>query len=145
MPETFVILEDVVQHTLSNLHSIRNSILFWESINMGTDSQKVYYMILQRGPRAFVETTCQTLARHGRNGSPVQHLLNSLSDMIATKIGVLTRMQHYLASFIVEVYYEFDKLIGSHGSSDKLLYALFVLLNATFSKLEVALTNAGEV
>jgi len=31
MPKAFVILDDVVQHTLTNLHSIHKSLLFWQA------------------------------------------------------------------------------------------------------------------
>lgn len=31
MPKAFAILEDIVQHTLSDLHSIQKSLLYWKS------------------------------------------------------------------------------------------------------------------
>jgi len=31
MPKAFIILDDVVQHTLTNLHSIHKSLLFWQA------------------------------------------------------------------------------------------------------------------
>lgn len=31
MPKAFDILQDVVQHTLSNLHDIQKSLIFWQS------------------------------------------------------------------------------------------------------------------
>lgn len=71
----------------------------------GTNSQKVYFMIFERGPRAFVEATCQTLTRLRSIGSPIQDLLHSASDMVSTKLDALTSMQHCLAAFLAEVCY----------------------------------------
>uniref|UniRef100_I1PBE2 Uncharacterized protein n=1 Tax=Oryza glaberrima TaxID=4538 RepID=I1PBE2_ORYGL len=145
IPKSFVILEDILQHTLSNMHSIQESILFWQSNALRTNSQKAYFMIFQRGPRAFVATTCQTLAKLQNKGSPVQGLLDSASSMFSTKLAILTRMQHCLASFLAEVYNETDKrrsvLIRR---SEQSLHSLFVALNNIFSNLEVELRNAGE-
>uniref|UniRef100_A0A0E0D100 Uncharacterized protein n=1 Tax=Oryza meridionalis TaxID=40149 RepID=A0A0E0D100_9ORYZ len=143
IPKTFVILEDIVQHTLSNMHSIQKSILFWQSIAQRTDSQKVYFMIFQRGPKAFVETTCQTLFKLRSNGSPVQDLLASESYMVSTKLDILTRMQRCLAYFLAEVYDEVEKCRGLLiRRSEKSLHRLFVALNNIFFKLEAALRNA---
>jgi hypothetical protein len=71
----------------------------------GTTSQKLYFMIFERGPRAFVDATYQTLTRVGSNGWPVQYILHSVSDMVSTKIAALTSMQHCLAAFLAEVCY----------------------------------------
>uniref|UniRef100_A0A0D3FJ37 Uncharacterized protein n=1 Tax=Oryza barthii TaxID=65489 RepID=A0A0D3FJ37_9ORYZ len=145
MPKAFDILQDVVQHTLSNLHDIQKSLIFWQSKAEGTSSQKLYFMIFERGPRAFVEAAWQTLTRLKSNGSPVPHLLHSASDMVSTKLAVLTCMQHCLAAFLAEVYFEVDKCRkGLTESSDKSLHTLFIVLNSVFSKLEVSFRNAVE-
>ncbi|TKV96038.1 hypothetical protein SEVIR_9G403600v4 [Setaria viridis] len=145
MPKAFVILDDVVQHTLTNLHSIHKSLLFWQAKAEGTNSQKVYFMIFERGPRAFVDTTYQTLTRLGSNGRPVQYILHSASDMVSIKLAALTSMQHCLAAFLAEIHSEVDRCReGLTANSDKSLHTLFIVLNTTFSKLEVSLRNAGE-
>ncbi|KAF0911803.1 hypothetical protein E2562_012292 [Oryza meyeriana var. granulata] len=145
MPKVFSILEDIVQHTLSSLHGIHKSLLFWQSKAEGTNSQKMYFMIFERGPRAFVKSTYQTLTRLRSNESPIQHLLHSASDMVSTKLAVLSSMQHCLAAFLAEVYCEVDKFReGLTENSDKSLRTLFVILNTVFSKLEVSLQNVCE-
>ena len=145
MPKAFAILEDIVQHTLSDLHSIQKSLLYWKSKAEGTNSHKMYFMMFERGPRAFLEATCQTLTRLRSNGSPSEYLLGSASDIVSVKLAVLTNMQHRLAAFLAEVYSEVDKCReGLTESSDKSLHTLFVILNTVFPKLEVSLTNASE-
>uniref|UniRef100_A0A0E0D1C2 Uncharacterized protein n=1 Tax=Oryza meridionalis TaxID=40149 RepID=A0A0E0D1C2_9ORYZ len=145
MPKAFDILQDVVQHTLSNLHDIQKSLIFWQSKAEGTNSQKLYFVIFERGPRAFVEAAWQTLTRLKSNASPVPHLLHSASDMVSTKLAVLTSMQHCLSAFLAEVYFEVDKCRkGLTESSDKSLHTLFIVLNSVFSKLEVSFRNAVE-
>ncbi|CAM0873230.1 unnamed protein product [Alopecurus aequalis] len=145
MPKAFAILEDIVQHTLSNMHSIEKSLVYWKPKAEGSNSHKMYFMIFERGPRAFVEATCETLTRLRSNGSPSKWLLNSASDMVSTKIAVLTSMQNHLAAFLAEVYSEIDNCRGElTESSDKSLFTLFVLLNTIFSKLELSFRNASE-
>ena len=145
MPKAFAILEDIVQHTLSDLHSIQKSLLYWKSKAEGTNSHKMYFMMFERGPRAFLEATCQTLTRLRSNGSPSEYLLGSASDIVSVKLAVLTNMQHRLAAFLAEVYSEVDKCReGLTESSDESLHTLFVILNTVFPKLEVSLTNASE-
>uniref|UniRef100_A0A452YQ71 Uncharacterized protein n=1 Tax=Aegilops tauschii subsp. strangulata TaxID=200361 RepID=A0A452YQ71_AEGTS len=145
MPKAFAILEDIVQHTLSDLHSIQKSLLYWKSKAEGTNSHKMYFMMFERGPRAFLEATCQTLTRLRSNGSPSEYLLGSASDIVSVKLAVLTNMQHRLAAFLAEVYSEVDKCReGLTESSDKSLHTLFLILNTVFPKLEVSLTNASE-
>uniref|UniRef100_A0ACD5WXM8 Uncharacterized protein n=1 Tax=Avena sativa TaxID=4498 RepID=A0ACD5WXM8_AVESA len=146
MPKAFAILEDIVQHTLSNLHSIEKSLLYWKPKAEGSNSHKMYFMIFERGPRAFVEATRETLTRFRSNGSPSKYLLNSASDMVSTKIAVLTSMQNRLAAFLAEVYSEVDNCRGGlTESSDKSLYTLFVLLNTIFSKLEGQNGNSSQL
>jgi nuclear-control-of-ATPase protein 2 len=65
----------------------------------------MYFMMFERGPRAFVEATCQTLTTLRSNGSPSKYLLDSASDMVSTKLAALTSMQHCLAVFLAEVCY----------------------------------------
>uniref|UniRef100_A0A0E0GMW5 Uncharacterized protein n=1 Tax=Oryza nivara TaxID=4536 RepID=A0A0E0GMW5_ORYNI len=144
-PKAFGILEDIVQHTLCSLHGIQKSLLFWQSKAEGTNSQKMYFMIFERGPRAFVKATYQTLTRLRSNESPTQYILHSASDMVSTKLAVLTNMQHCLAAFLAEVYCEVDKFKeGLTENSDKSLHTLFAVLNTVFSKLEVSLQNVCE-
>jgi len=65
--------------------------------------------------------------------------------MVSTKLAALTSMQHCLAAFLAEVHSEVDKCReGLTENSDKSLHTLFIVLNTTFSKLEVSLRNACE-
>ncbi|CAM0873232.1 unnamed protein product [Alopecurus aequalis] len=139
------ILEDIVQHTLSNLHSIEKSLTFWQSRADGTSLQKMYFMIFERGPRAFVEATCQTLTRLRSYRSPSDYLVDSAYDTISTKLAGLTSIQHCLSAFLAEVYSETSKCVeGLTESSDKSLYTLFVVLNTVFPKLETSIRNSVE-
>uniref|UniRef100_A0A0E0KEA9 Uncharacterized protein n=1 Tax=Oryza punctata TaxID=4537 RepID=A0A0E0KEA9_ORYPU len=118
-PKAFGILEDIVQHTLSSLHGIQKSLLFWQSKAEGTNSQKMYFMIFERGPRAFFKAAYQTLTRLRSNESPTQYILHSASDMVSTKLAVLTSMQHCLAAFLAEG----QTLLCTHdGNSPELVF-----------------------
>ncbi|KAK1683438.1 hypothetical protein QYE76_044286 [Lolium multiflorum] len=134
-----IILNDIVHYTLSTLRNIQKSLLYWESIAEGTDLQQMYFMIFERGPRAFLETTWQTLAGL-RSTSPSQYILDSAANMVLPKLDALTSMQDCLAAFLAEVYSEVDKQEWPEESPSGLLF----VLNPLFSKLELSLRTLVE-
>ncbi|XP_047084416.1 protein DGS1, mitochondrial-like [Lolium rigidum] len=139
------ILEDIVHHTLSSLHTIQETLLYWQSRAEETRLQRMYFMACQRGPRAFVEAACGMLSRLRSNTSPFPYLLNSANCMLTTKRARLKSMKRCLAAFLAEVYSEVSEhMEGSPESSDKSLHTLFILLNRAFPKLEASLRNASE-
>ncbi|XP_044948941.1 protein DGS1, mitochondrial-like isoform X2 [Hordeum vulgare subsp. vulgare] len=136
MPIGCVILEEIMQRTLSYLRTIQESLYYWKSRARGSNSQQIYFMIFERGPSAFVETTCQRLTRLGNNGGQ-QSLLNSAKAMISTNIDVLMSIERCLATFLAEVYWKADICkVGLKGSHRESLYALCIVLNHVFPKLE---------
>ncbi|XP_010906408.1 protein DGS1, mitochondrial [Elaeis guineensis] len=142
----FVILEDIMEHTLHCLHNIQKSLVFWQSRAEGTNTQKIYFMMFERGPRAFIDGTYQLITRLGTVGSPIQHLCCSASDMISEKIAILTSLQHCLATFLAQVYLE----VNRYGEmltedSDKSLPSLLVAINTLFSKLEASVSHPREI
>ncbi|XP_020101790.1 protein DGS1, mitochondrial [Ananas comosus] len=144
--KAIIILEDIADHTLSSLHSIQKSLLFWRIRAEGTSSQKIYFMIFERGPRAFFKGTYQLISRLGGEGSPIQYLSHSASEMISNKIAILTSLQHCLATFLAEVYLEVDKyreLLAR--DSDESFPALLVIVNGLFSKLEYTISHPSEI
>ncbi|KAM0918658.1 hypothetical protein ACQ4PT_008718 [Festuca glaucescens] len=145
MPKSLAILEDVVQHTLSNLHTIHKSLQYWQSRAGATDSQLVYFMMFQGGPEAFVQATCQALTSLRSNGSPSEYLLDSASHMFATKVTALKRMQRCLAVFLSKVYSEVDTCRDKlTESSDQSLCTLIAALDFVFRELEDSFGNAGD-
>ncbi|CAM0953368.1 unnamed protein product [Alopecurus aequalis] len=145
MPQPFDIIKDILQHTLSNLHSIEKSLLYWKSKAEGSNSHKMYFMIFERGPRAFGQALWDSLSRLRSNINPSQYLLHSASDMVSTNIAVLTKIQNCFAVFLAEIYCQVDNWkVGLPENSDESLDALIDLLNTIFAKLEVSLRNATE-
>ncbi|XP_044409767.1 protein DGS1, mitochondrial-like [Triticum aestivum] len=134
-----VILEEIMQRTLSYLRSIDENLEYWSSKNCwgSSYSQTMYFMIFQRGPGAFVEATCPRLTGLGNNGGPSQSLFESAYNIISTNIHVLKSINRCLAVFLAEVYQQADigkeGLTGSHRES---LCTLFIVLNHVFPKLE---------
>lgn len=51
------LLEETSEQILSNLHDVQKNLLFWQSRAEGTYSQKVHFMVFERGPLAFIEGT----------------------------------------------------------------------------------------
>uniref|UniRef100_A0ACD5ZIH7 Uncharacterized protein n=1 Tax=Avena sativa TaxID=4498 RepID=A0ACD5ZIH7_AVESA len=130
------ILEDVVHYTLSNLHNIQKSLLYWKSRARATNLQRLYFVVFERGPRAFLQTARQTLG----SKTPSQDLLSSSASIISTRLHALTSMQDCLAAFLTELYSEVEGRL-TDISSDQSLRALFAVLNTVFLKLELSLEN----
>ncbi|XP_068641616.1 protein DGS1, mitochondrial-like isoform X2 [Aristolochia californica] len=134
------IIEDIMGHILSRLHHIQKSLHFWQSRAEVTDKQKVYFMVLERGPWAFIEGSSQLLHGIATEGYSVQHLCHSATVSINERIAVLTGLQHSLALFLAQLYTEVDKFGEAlMKDPDKSLPMFLITINNLFSKLEASI------
>ncbi|KAK1293958.1 hypothetical protein QJS10_CPA16g01153 [Acorus calamus] len=108
----YCVLEDILGHVLSSLHDVQKNLQFWQSRAEGTDAQKAYFMLFERGPRAFVDRTFQLVRRHGE-GPTMQRLSHSAAVMISENISILMSLQSCLAKFLAQVYVEVEKFGGA--------------------------------
>ncbi|KAF8039646.1 hypothetical protein BT93_B2002 [Corymbia citriodora subsp. variegata] len=131
------VLEDVMAHVLSYLHDIQKHLEFWLMRAEGSNGQKMYYMIFERGPLAFVDETVRLIRQSVTEGYSFQHLCQSALAHISERITILTYLRCSLASFLAEVYVEVDKR-GEElvKSPEKSFPSLLVVLDGLFSKLE---------
>ncbi|XP_068637325.1 protein DGS1, mitochondrial-like isoform X2 [Aristolochia californica] len=136
------IIEDIMGHILSRLHHIQKSLLFWQSRAEGTDKQKVYFMVFERGPWAFIEGSTQLLRGFATEGYSMQHLCHSANFSINERIAVLTGLQKSLAMFLAQLYTEVDKFGEAlMKDPDKSLPVLLMTINNLFSKLEASIDH----
>ena len=63
----------------------------------------MYFMIFERGPRAFIDGTVQFVRGRVAEGSSMQHLCHSASSHISERITVLTSLRCVLATFLAQV------------------------------------------
>ncbi|KAK3019113.1 hypothetical protein RJ639_003795, partial [Escallonia herrerae] len=108
----------------------------------GSNADKVYFMVLERGPRAFIDCTVQVLRDCLAEGSGIQRLCFSASSHISERITILTSLRFSLATFLAQVYMEVDKL-GDKLAKDpeNSLPLLLVTVNGLFSKLEASIDH----
>ncbi|KAG6501424.1 protein DGS1, mitochondrial-like [Zingiber officinale] len=144
-PTTIRVVEDVMECTLRYLHSVQKSLHFWQTRAEGTNAQKIYFMIFERGPLAFIDGTYGMLSRLRTGGSPIQNLSHVASSTISHKIAILSGLSHHLANFLAQVYLEVNK----HGGIlledvDKSLPLLLLMINNHFLKLEGSITQIHE-
>ncbi|KAK6144122.1 hypothetical protein DH2020_020942 [Rehmannia glutinosa] len=136
----FDVLEDIIEQTLQNLHSIQKNLGFWQFRAEGSNAQKAYFMICERGPCAFINGTLQLIRDCLADGSSMQKLHCSASSHISERISVLTSLRYSLASFLAKVYMEVDRfgedLVKDPENS---LPSLLVALNDLFLKLEASI------
>ncbi|XP_058107357.1 protein DGS1, mitochondrial isoform X2 [Magnolia sinica] len=142
----FDTLEDILEHILSSLHGIQKSLLFWQSRAEGTDAQKLYFMVFERGPRAFINGTVQLIRGYSTEDSTMEHLSHSAAATITERIAILTRLQKCLATFLAQVYMEVHKF-GEVLDKDphKSLPSLLMTINDLFSKLEASIGHPYEI
>ncbi|KAK1278972.1 hypothetical protein QJS04_geneDACA003633 [Acorus gramineus] len=141
----YCVLEDILGHVLSSLHDVQKNLQFWQSRAEGTDAQKAYFMLFERGPRAFVDRTFQLVRRHGE-GPTMQRLSHSAAVMISENISILMSLQSCLAKFLAQVYVEVEKFGGALSKEpEQSLPLLLVNVNSLFSKLEASISHPPEI
>ncbi|XP_010651562.1 protein DGS1, mitochondrial isoform X2 [Vitis vinifera] len=136
----FDVLEDILEHLFLNLHNIQKNLQFWQSRAEESNARKAYFMIFERGPRAFITRTVQFIRESVAQGSSLQLLSQSASAHISERITILTSLRYSLATFLAQVHIDIDKF-GEELVNDpeKSLSSLLVTINGLFSKLEAAI------
>ncbi|XP_057501178.1 protein DGS1, mitochondrial-like [Actinidia eriantha] len=142
----FDVLEDILEHIFLDLHSIQKNLHFWQSRGQGSNARKVYFLIFERGPKAFIEGTVRLIREYVVEGSGMQNLCHSASAHISNRIIVLTSLRYYLATFLAQIYKEVDRF-GEELVKDpeKSLPKLLVTINGLFSKLEASIRHFHDV
>ncbi|KAG2670947.1 hypothetical protein I3760_14G110300 [Carya illinoinensis] len=134
------VLEDILKHALFNLHNIQENLQFWQSRTEGSNARKMYFMIFERGPRAFIQGTVKLIRVCVAEGSSMQHLCHSAASHISERIKVLSCLQSELAIFLAKIYMEVDRfgeeLVKDPETS---LPALLATINGLFSNLEASI------
>ncbi|KAB1227430.1 Nuclear control of ATPase protein 2 [Morella rubra] len=134
------VLEDILEHVFFNLHNIQKNLQFWQSRAEGSNAQKMYFMLFERGPQAFIEGAVQMIRDYAVQGSSIQHLCRSASSYISEKIAVLSCLRCALAMFLAQIYMEVDRfgeeLVKDPETS---LPSLLVTINGLFSNLEASI------
>ncbi|KAH7862145.1 hypothetical protein Vadar_000722 [Vaccinium darrowii] len=138
----FDVLQDILEHVCLDLHNIQKNLHFWQSKAEASNAQKVYFLIFERGPRAFIHGTIRLIRECVVEGSGMHNLSRSAAAYISERITVLTTLRYYLATFLAQVYIEVDRL-GEDLVKDpeKSLPELLVTINGLFSKLEASISH----
>ncbi|OMO62041.1 Nuclear control of ATP synthase 2 [Corchorus olitorius] len=136
------VLNDIMDRSILNLHKIQTNLQFWLSRAEGSNARKVYFMIFERGPRAFANGAVQLLRESVTDSSAMQHLSHSATAYISERIAVLSSLRGSLAAFLAEFYFEVDKY-GEELVKDpeKSFSSLMVTLSGLFSKLEASISH----
>ncbi|GAB2239383.1 hypothetical protein Droror1_Dr00025296 [Drosera rotundifolia] len=138
----FDVLEDIPEHLFVNLHNVQKNLLFWQSKAEGSDSQRLYFFILERGPGAFLSGTLQLFHTFMSESSSMQQLSHSASAYIVERITILDGLRYRLATFLAQVYLEINRC-GDNLVSDpqKTLPLLLATIDALFTTLEASISD----
>ncbi|KAI8573304.1 hypothetical protein RHMOL_Rhmol01G0267300 [Rhododendron molle] len=105
----FDVLQDILEHICLDLHNIQKNLHFWQSRAEASNARKVYFLLFERGPRAFIHGTIRLVRECVVDGSGMQNLSRSASSHISERITVLTTLRYHLATFLTQVYIEVDR------------------------------------
>ncbi|KAI3795885.1 hypothetical protein L1987_38545 [Smallanthus sonchifolius] len=142
----YVVLGDILEHIFFNLHSVQKNLQFWQAKAEGSNSQKVYFMVLERGPRAFFDGSGQLLHDYIFHGTGMQNLSSAASAHISERISILTSLRYSLATFLAQVYVEVDK-VGEQilKEPEKSLTSLLGTINVLFLDLETSIGHVSAI
>ncbi|XP_071723110.1 protein DGS1, mitochondrial-like [Rutidosis leptorrhynchoides] len=130
----------------TNLHSIHKNLQFWRLRAEGSNSQKVYFMMFERGPGALVNGTFQLFHEWRIDGKSFHHLSGSASAYIAKRVAVFTSLQCSLAEFLAQFYVDVER----HGvelvkDPERSLPSLLTTVGNLFSKLEASIVQLHSI
>lgn len=134
--KVIVLLEEMSEQTLSNLHDVQKHLDFWQSRAEGTYSRKVHFMVFERGPLAFIEGTIQLVHGFITEDSPLQHLANVAASRIYKNVEELTTLQRHLATLLAEIHKEID-IFGEEAFKEFNRKAISSILVAIHNKYEL--------
>lgn len=68
-----------------------------------SDNRKAYFMVFERGPRAFIGETVKLLRGRAAQDSSLQNICQSASDYVNERVTVLSFLRCSLAIFLAQV------------------------------------------
>ncbi|XP_048499612.1 protein DGS1, mitochondrial isoform X2 [Beta vulgaris subsp. vulgaris] len=136
------VLEDVFEHIFSNMHNVQKNLQYWQDKAEGSNVQKAYFMLFERGPRALIGETVEFVRNFIAEDSSFQILCHSASGFISERVAVLDGLRRALATFLAQVYMVIDKQReGMMTDPQKSLPSLLVTINGFFLELELSIAQ----
>ncbi|KAK9673556.1 hypothetical protein RND81_12G174900 [Saponaria officinalis] len=138
----FDVLEDILEQSFSNMHYVQKNLQYWQIKEEGSNAQKAYFMLFERGPRALIRGSAELVRNFIAEDSSFQILCHTASDFIAERVTVLDSLKHMLAKFLAQVYMITDSQ-GDELMSDpqKSLPSLLIVVDGLFSDLEASIAK----
>ncbi|XP_074263007.1 protein DGS1, mitochondrial-like isoform X1 [Silene latifolia] len=138
----FEVLEDILEQLFSNIHYIQKNLHYWQIKEEGSNAQKAYFMLFERGPQALISGSVELVRNFIAEDSSFQILCHNASGFIAERVTVLDSLKRMLAKFLAQVYMLIDKQ-GEDLMSDpqRSLPSLLVIIDGLFSDLEASIAK----
>ncbi|XP_074310618.1 protein DGS1, mitochondrial-like isoform X2 [Silene latifolia] len=138
----FEVLEDILEQLFSNIHYVQKNLHYWQIKEEGSNAQKAYFMLFERGPQALISGSVELVRNFIAEDSSFQILCHTASGFIAERVIVLDSLKHMLAKFLAQVYMLIDKQ-GEDLMSDpqRSLPSLLVIIDGLFSDLEASIAK----
>ncbi|KAJ6715831.1 NUCLEAR CONTROL OF ATPASE PROTEIN 2 [Salix koriyanagi] len=134
------VLEDIMGHIFIHLHNIQDHLQFWQPLIEASNARKLYFMIFERGPHAFLGGIAQMLRQSIVDGWSMQHRSQFASAYISERIVILSNLRRAIATFLAEVYMEVDRC-GEQlvENPEKSFPPLLAIIDHLFSNLEASI------
>ncbi|KAG0565107.1 hypothetical protein M758_8G160500 [Ceratodon purpureus] len=104
------VMSVTVSQLLEHLHHVTKHLEFWQRLSKGGESDKLSFMMLERGPWAFFQGISMFIRSSVVGASPGQKLLLGASSRISERVTVLADLRERLAKITGQVYIEVDKM-----------------------------------
>ncbi|KAG0556391.1 hypothetical protein KC19_11G050300 [Ceratodon purpureus] len=104
------VMSVTVNQLLEHLHHVTKHSDFWQRLSEGGESDKMSFMILERGPWAFYQGVKRFIRASFVEASPGQELATAASSRISERVAVLADLRERLATIIGQVHIEVDKM-----------------------------------
>lgn len=99
-----------VSQLLEHLHHVSKHLEFWQRLAKGGRSNKLSFMMLERGPWAFFQGISKFIRASVVGASPGKKLLAAASSRISERVAVLVDLRERLAKITGQVHVEVDKM-----------------------------------
>ncbi|CAM6083411.1 unnamed protein product [Calypogeia fissa] len=130
-------LRDFSADLLQLLNYVSGHLKFWQERNEATDTAKVKFMLLERGPWAFIVGVARLLEASIRAESVTKGINLLVSTRISSRVAVLTAVQCRLATLLGVVHMEVDRLDAGLSKGSNVRAAMASSLLAVFKAMSV--------
>ncbi|MCO5547181.1 hypothetical protein L7F22_000624 [Adiantum nelumboides] len=127
------LLEEVANSLICRVHDAHKNLHFWKARAEGAHMQKVRFMVLERGPLAFVQGIAKLVRDCIKEHSPTQGLAVIAASQISKRTVLLHALESRLALVLGEVHFFIFFYFWQTGWNLKHWVLVFIMNDVVYS------------